>query len=262
MTQYKGKPISKNSKLTSEVNEIQDALSKRGLGQGLKAGTFDAAMESAVKLFQSRQVDVSGRPLKVDGVVGSFTWAALFGVSNFSPPNSIISQLSAQALATAVSQIGIMETLGQHNRGPQVDEYLKVAGISNPAGNPPDGYPWCQAFVYWCFANASKVLGIVNPATRTAGVLDHWNTKNTKVKRILKTTAQTNSSIIQPGMIFILNHGNGKGHTGFVESVYPDGRFITIEGNTNIQADREGLGVFRLERRKLNDKESQGFLSY
>ncbi len=38
-------------------------------------------------------------------------------------------------------------------------------------------------------------------------------------------------------------------------------RLITIEGNTNLPGDREGVGVFRRTGRKLSEI-NQGFLSY
>lgn len=263
---YPGTPLSKKIGSTKDnIQAIQKALTALGLGQGLKPGVFDAMMESAVCLFQSQNVDIAGHALKVDGVVGSFTWAALFGSPPTTTTTSTIALLPAQALATAISQIGVMETKGEPNRGPEVDAYLKEAGIKNPAGNAKDGgYPWCQAFVYWCLVQSCKSLGRANPAPKTAGVLAHWNqAKSVKgVQRITKAQALAGSGLIQSGMVFINDYGNGHGHTGFVERVFPDGRLITVEGNTNPEANREGLGVFRLERRKLTDKELKGFLDY
>lgn len=261
MTNYPGKPLRKNSTEVAAINAIQAALKTRGLSQGLTTDVFDAEMQSSIKLFQSRNVDAAGYPLKVDGIVGSFTWLALFKPIMVAPVQAS-SDFIKQVLAQAVSQIGVMETAGMPNRGAQVDIYLRSAGIGNPAGNPPDGYAWCQAYVYWCFMQASQTLTVTNPAYRTAGVLKHWQKASANVKRITKAAALANPSIIKPGMVFINSYGQGKGHTGFVESVYPDGRLVTVEGNTNDQAGREGLGVFRLIRRKLNDKELKGFLDY
>ena len=262
---YPGTPLSKKNGLPKDVEAIQQALTALGLGQGLKLGVFDATMESAICLFQSRNVDVAGHALKVDGIVGSFTWAALFGTPPVSPMTELMALLPAQALSTAISQIGVMENRGQPNRGPEVDAYLKEAGIKNPAGNSKEGgYPWCQAFVYWCIVQSCKSLGRTNPAPRTTGVLDHWGLAKsvTGVQRITKSQALAGSGLVQSGMLFINDYGNGHGHTGFVERVFPDGRLITVEGNTNPKANREGLGVFRLERRKLTDSELKGFLDY
>ncbi len=65
--------------------------------------------------------------------------------------------------------------------------------------------------------------------------------------------------MLKPRDIFIISHGNGAGHTGIVEKI--DGGFIhTIEGNSNPQGSRNGIGVFRLQRKisKIN----KGFLQY
>lgn len=262
---YPGTPLSKKSGLSKDIDAVQQALTAVGLGQGLHPGAFDATMESAIHLFQSRNVDLAGHALKVDGIVGAFTWAALFGVPWASSLPKLMALLPAQALSIAIAQIGVVENQGEPNRGPEVDAYLKEAGIRNPGANSKNGgYPWCQAFVYWCLAQSCKTIDRANPAPRTAGVLEHWNQAKTVtgVQRIAKTQALANLGRVQSGMIFINDYGNGYGHTGFVERVFPDGRLITVEGNTNTSANREGLGVFRLERRKITDKDLKGFLDY
>jgi CHAP domain/Putative peptidoglycan binding domain len=262
---YPGTPLTKKSGQTNDIKAVQGVLTSLGLGQGLTSGIFDAAMESAVCLFQSRNVDLSGHALKVDGVVGSFTWTALFGAPLVATATNPIAVLPAQALSMAISQIGVMENKGEPNRGPEVDAYLTEAGIKNPAVNAKNGgYPWCQAFVYWCIVQSCKSLARANPAPKTAGVLDHWNQAKTVsgVQRITKPQALAGAGQVQSGMVFVNDYGNGYGHIGFVERVFPDGRLITVEGNTNPEANREGLGVFRLERRKITDKELKGFLDY
>jgi CHAP domain/Putative peptidoglycan binding domain len=264
MAQYPGKTISKNSLDRTQIRQIQTALKAIGIGSDLASSVFDVAMESAVKLFQSRNVDASGAPLKVDGTVGRFTWNALFKVQSQPLFVSVPTALAAQLLSTSISQIGARETSGQANRGPQVDAYLKASGISNPGNNPPGGYPWCQAFVYWCFVQVCTTLNRNNPSIKTAGVLKHWNDSSTLVgvKRVTKAAAQSNLSLLKPGMIFINDYGSGLGHTGIVESVFPDGRFVSVEGNSNDNGSRDGVGVFRLDRRKVTDKELRGFIDY
>lgn len=148
----------------------------------------------------------------------------------------MIDQLTLKALQIAAGEVGVMEDPPLSNRGPRVDEYVRAVGL-DPAG----GHAWCQAFVYWCFEQAAKELGIPNPCVKTAGVLDHWN--RTKGRKFIGgiPTAQ------YPGLLFVILHGAGLGHTGFVESV--DGiSLITIEGNTNDGGSREGVGVFRRRR--------------
>lgn len=219
--------------------------------------TFGQNMKQAVKLFQARTADSEGMPLKQDGEVGSLTWSALFG------QHTVIVSMHAESgfLSKVVEIAGAEESakvreipLGS-NRGPRVDEYLITTGNSV-------GSYWCCAFVYWCFDEASKktVPPRENPMVKTASCLDHWNRAISKgAKRITKAQAVNNTSLLKPGMIFIINHGGGYGHTGIIESVN-GGYITTIEGNTNPDMSNNGYGVFRL-RRKIADI-NKGFIDY
>lgn len=159
--------------------------------------------------------------------------------------------LVEKVLVVAQSQVGVRETPGKANRGPEVDAYIKSVGL-NPAG----GYAWCQAFIYWCFQQAANMLNVPNPLLKTAGVLAHWN--NTKARKIGVKQALAQPSLIEPGMIFVMDFGKGTGHIGFVERV--DGATIhTIEGNTNDGGSREGIAVMRRQRTIASMK---GFIDY
>jgi hypothetical protein len=61
-------------------------------------------------------------------------------------------------------------------------------------------------------------------------------------------------------MIFVMDYGRGAGHTGLVESVQ-GGRLVTLEGNTNDDGSREGVGVFRRTGRKVLTI-NRGFIDY
>lgn len=60
-------------------------------------------------------------------------------------------------------------------------------------------------------------------------------------------------------MIFVMDHGKGRGHTGLVDAVEA-GMLRTIEGNTDASKTREGGGVYRLTRKvgEIN----KGFIDY
>ena len=47
-----------------------------------------------------------------------------------------------------------------------------------------------------------------------------------------------------------------------LERVPPDGSLFTVEGNTNNDGSRSGIGVFRLVRRKVSDMTMMGFVDY
>lgn len=134
-------------------------------------------------------------------------------------------------IQVAITQIGQEEVPRGSNWGtkdkPAVIHYLDSVGIDFPAS-------WCMAFVYWCVNKAMPV----NPLIHTGGVLRQWNEINPKHKHATPL----------PGDIFIMDHGHGLGHTGFVESIEGD-VIHTIEGNTNDTGSREGYEVCRRIRK-------------
>ncbi len=149
--------------------------------------------------------------------------------------------LAIAALKKANSQNGVQEVPRNSNSGPAVEKYLQSVGLGK-------GYSWCMAFVYWCVKEASKEMGVFNPLTKTAGVLAMYNAEpDLRVK-----------GTPQPGDIFIMDFGNGTGHTGFVIQAYPSGELDTIEGNTNDEGSREGYEVCIRHNRKVS--QMKGFL--
>jgi len=122
-------------------------------------------------------------------------------------------------------------------------------------------FSWCAAFVYFCFAQASSSLTVINPVVRTAGVLDHWNKAGIRgIHRLSTAVCQDQPSLVLPGMIFVIVTGGGHGHTGLVEAIHGV-TLTTIEGNTNAGGSREGIGVFRRNSRRISDI-NQGFIDY
>ena len=254
---YPGKALKAGSTLKDAVAQLQTGLNERGCGPVKTNGRFDAATESAVRRFQLRFPDATGQPLNVDGVVGPITWEALFGVASLvRAAGDVMPSLATAALAFAVQEIGQMENPPGSNRGEKVDEYARAVGLK-----PESSLPWCAAFIYWCFKQASEKEAVPNPVVKTAGVLDHWNRAGTRgVRRVLGATAKNSPELVQPGFVFIMDFGGGAGHTGIVESV-EGGRLVTIEGNTNDGGSREGVGVFRRSERKIASI-NKGFLDY
>lgn len=135
--------------------------------------------------------------------------------------------LALTALDIAKTQIGLEEIPRGSNWGINIKKYLASVGIDFPAS-------WCMGFVYWCLNEAAKKKGVKNPLIKTGGVLNQW--QNIPVSYKVKTP--------QPGDIFIMDFGQGHGHTGYVEKV--DGnRIETVEGNSNADGSREGYEVCR-----------------
>ncbi len=255
---YPGRLIKKGEKNKDIVRAVQRRLNESGVGPIKEDGDFGKNTEGAVRLFQARFADTDGQPLKVDGQIGAITWAVLFGTMTVpdAPPAATTNPFITSMLQIASSLVGVLENPPGSNRGPEVDKFVKSVGL-NPAGR----FPWCAAFIYYCFDQAAKQLGIANPVVRTAGVLDHWNRAAAqKVPRITSARAQGDPTLVKPGHLFIMDYGGGSGHTGIVERVI-GGKLVTIEGNTNNGGSREGIGVFRREQRKIASI-NKGFIDY
>ena len=253
--------VVKQGELDSQVvSLIQQRLNQLGTTvPPLKVdGDFGSATEAAVRLFQARSEDHTGEPLVIDGEVGSLTWEALFGKQSLPRPTLRPSRtpLLDKVMNIARGEIGVMEDPPGSNRGEKVEAYLASTGLEG-------GFPWCAAFVHWCFEQAAHELGTDNPCIRTAGVLDHWNKAGRQgIRRVMHAQATGDPQLVQPGMIFIIDTGDpgGAGHTGLVERV-EGGKLVTIEGNTNSAGGREGIGVFRRNSRKINSI-NKGFIDY
>ncbi len=239
---YPNRVIQKGEKDKAIVTAIQTQLLKFNCGPIEIDGDYGNQTFASVKLFQARNTDIQGIPLKVDGKIGSITWQILFKETDVPQIEVASNDLFKEVLRIANSQLGVRENPPNSNRGLEVSKYLKSVGLNANAGH----YSWCMAFVYWCFDEAFENLWKANPLVKTGGVLRQWN--ETKNKKIRKQDAVNNPSLVKPGFVFIRNYGSGKGHTGIITSV--NGGYIeTIEGNSNNNGSREGVGVFKLTRK-------------
>ncbi|HKY19831.1 MAG TPA: CHAP domain-containing protein [Vicinamibacterales bacterium] len=215
--------------------------------------SFDQSTRQAVKMFQALNTDERGSPLVIDGEIGPLTWGILFGqkaVKHSGNPSSI---LLREVLRVGRGEIGVREVPKNSNFGPRVEEYQALTATK--------GLAWCVSFVYWCFNTAAANMGRPNPMYKTAGVLNHWKRcESAGAARLPAHDAKDNPGLVKPGMIFVMDHGGGKGHTGLVEIV--DSGFIrTIEGNTDASgANRDGGGVYEVER-KISSINT-GFIAY
>jgi len=237
------------------LNEALGMADDSDLRMDPNNGSFGPKMKRAVQLFQARNVDSSGQPLKQDGEVGSVTWSALFGLDTVPTRTETASPLLDVALRIAAEQEAkkVREIPRNSNSGPEVDRYLQRVAC-------PPGQAWCCAFVYWCIDEAASELGRANPMVRTAGCLDHWQRAAASgATRFTTARALADLDLIHPGVIFIIDHGGGLGHTGFVERI-SGGLLTTLEGNTDASRTREGGGVYRLTRKIA--EVNKGFVDY
>lgn len=257
---FPGRTLTIASTDRASVLAIQTRLNALDCGPVIVDGIFGQQTLDAVELYQSRSVDPTGRHLDIDGQVGPMTWAALFG-SAIVNNSSAATPLTAKTLTIASAEIGVTEDPLGSNRGPKVDQYVLAVGL-DPAGH----YPWCAAFVYWCFNQAAIQLttpghNVSNPVIKTASVMDHWNRANATpgIRCLSNAECTSEPALVQPGMIFVILNSSGTGHTGLVESVQ-GAVLATIEGNTNAGGSREGIGVFRRTTRTI--AMMRGFIDY
>src|SRR4029453_5279088 len=119
---YPGHVIKEGESDTTIVGGIQAQLDARGCGPLDKTGIFGPETKASVKLFQARNVDPAGNPLKQDGRVGPLTWAALFGDETVPAATEAPPPFLAAVLLKAGSQVGVLEQPKNSNSGPEVDE--------------------------------------------------------------------------------------------------------------------------------------------
>ena len=216
---------------------------------------FNNAVTQALKLFQARHVDADGRALVQDGKIGSITWEALFDVEHFPSVINAPTPFMARVVTIASVQAAqpVREVPPFSNRGPDVESFQTRAGIR-------PGLAWCCAFVYGCFDEAARAMNRRNPMVRTAGCLDHWERGTSAgAQRIIRARVVANPALLGTGMIFVIDHGGGLGHTGIIDRL-TGGLLDTIAGNTDASQSREGGGVYRVSR-KIADV-NLGFVDY
>jgi Putative peptidoglycan binding domain/CHAP domain len=258
---FPGRIVKRDEQNAAVVRALQSRLNEVGCGPIDVDGEFGDQTESAVRLFQTRFLDMNDQPLKSDGEVGPLTWGALFGQDTVPVITVPASDLAQAVLDVARTQLHVREQPLGSNRGPEVDEYIRAVGL-----NPTGDFPWCVCFAFFCYQKAAEQLGMENPMIRTAGVLDLWNRAGLAgVPRVLHDSAINNPALVKPGQIFIIDTPppGGAGHAGLVEQVV-SGKLVTIEGNTNDNGSREGIGVFRREGvkgRKISSI-NKGFIDF
>lgn len=150
-------------------------------------------------------------------------------------------KLSEALVQVALKEVGVTEVNGT-NCGPRVNEYKAATWL-----NPKVGWPWCAAFVAWCFREALVVSGVKETKTfkrpRTASAYDfeNWSMEQDNSTH----TKKPHKGDIQAGDIVIFTFS----HIGIALSS-PDkqGNLNVCEGNTDGNGSREGGAVLKKTR--------------
>lgn len=143
--------------------------------------------------------------------------APAVGTAPLAPPSSTM-------LAAAQQEVGVAEQPPGSNDGPRIAEYRTAtagAGIG----------PWCAYFVSWLGRQAGTPLGEAGQGFGAVKDVAAWAQRT---GRSLPAGATP-----QPGDLIVW----GSEHIGIVESVDPDGRIHTIEGNSSNAVSRRTYGA-------------------
>src|SRR5205823_4542520 len=132
------------------------------------------------------------------GLLGTGVGAIASGVLNmklerekFEFTKELENQKSESNLILKAIETGDPEKALGSNRGPKIDEYVRSVGLQ-----PEGQFPWQQAFVYWCFDQATQKAGVSNPVIKTAGVMDFYIKAGLKkAPRITQTMAVNNPKL-------------------------------------------------------------------
>ena len=147
----------------------------------------------------------------------------------------------ALALATvAESQIGTQEDAAHSNRGNAILKYQQATNLGG------QGWPWCAAFVDWCFQAAASATPA--PAARPKGTLQRPETAS--AFGLITWAGDQGLPTLHPpatpqrGDIVVYTFS----HTGIVTGYTGGETFATVEGNTNDQGGSDGYEVARRTR--------------
>jgi hypothetical protein len=126
----------------------------------------------------------------------------------------------------AAAEVGQGEQSPGSNESPRIAQY-RAATVGSGVG------PWCAYFVSWAARQAGTPLG--DHGQGFGGVSDVWSWGQSTGRAV----ANGPGVVPRPGDLIVF----GSEHVGLVESVLPDGRIQTIEGNYSNQVSRVTRGA-------------------
>ncbi len=218
-----------------DVHDVQAELARHGADPGPLDGIYGPATANAVRRFQR-----SAR-LRVDGIVGPQTLAALAADEAPEPPAEHVGKFIAGPLALEWmrARIGMREEPPDSNVCPISREF----GIG--------AVPWCMEAVSLAFKHgANLILGDQAPAP-----WGFWPGRGFAYVPAFEAWAKTRGYWIgrtraEHGDVVVYDW-NGDGladHVGIVDTWTGGGRFVAIEGNTGIGNDSNGGELMRRDR--------------
>lgn len=158
--------------------------------------------------------------------------------------------LADAATSGAVANLGIVEDVDNDNHGKYIKVYLESVDL-------PEGNPWCAAFIYFRFQQASHKTGIPLPEDfpKSGYVPDYvsWAKKNNRWKGV-ETAKESivNRPLAGDLLCFWFKDKSRHAHIGIVVDEADARGCWCIEGNTNdgdaSTVERNGGGVYKRRR--------------
>jgi hypothetical protein len=140
-----------------------------------------------------------------------------------------VAPLRTRVLDIARSQIGVRETPGTPNQGPEIDSYR--ASVTNSPGHWDQ--PWCATFASWVFNEAHAPL-VDHDGDDWSARIGDWAKHSDRFR--------APGTAMHPGDLVLLHKQNGAdrwaNHVGIIEHVHRNGSIETIEGNVDDMVKR------------------------
>jgi len=134
-----------------------------------------------------------------------------------------------KVIQIAEKEVGVREV--GDNMGKRVNEYQRADTLGGV------GYAWCGSFISWCLKEADANIEYCYSAS--CDIIAAW----AKSQGLLHDRPEVGDIFL----LFARGSYYDAVHTGLVVKV-EGAEFSTIEGNTNLDGSRAGIGVFSLKR--------------
>jgi hypothetical protein len=177
----------------------------------------------------------AGTPSPTASAASAGSFASL--LQGAMPTNTLPGASSTGApaiVAAAEGEVGQSEQPPGSNDSPRIAMYRQATAGSGVG-------PWCAYFVSWAARQAGMPLGDNGQGFGSVDQLYAW------AQRTGRAVPNGPGVVPHPGDLIVFNE-----HVGLVESVLPDGRIQTIEGNSsnkvsrNVHAFSDALGYVRM----------------
>jgi hypothetical protein len=146
-----------------------------------------------------------------------------------------------RALQIAISQIGVCEHPADSNSGDKVRQYQAATALGGT------GWPWCAAFVNWCFREAGLPLDKLNRSASVGELLALAR----KLGWVVSTPRAGDIVCFDWNTLNGPGHGDWPDHVGIVRRVFSGGRFEAVEGNTAVGNNSNGGKVMSRADRSM-----------